>query len=74
MTPRRSASGRFWLSFAFASCQHYETGLYTAHRHLAAEDGRRRRIATFVGDMDRIDAGGGLQHLGGEVHDRAVAR
>lgn len=26
------------LRFAFASCQHYEAGLYTAHRHLAAED------------------------------------
>lgn len=26
------------LRFAFASCQHYEQGFYTAHRHLAAED------------------------------------
>jgi alkaline phosphatase D len=26
------------LRFAFASCQHYETGLYTAYRHMAAED------------------------------------
>jgi len=24
--------------FAFASCQHYEAGFYTAYRHLAAED------------------------------------
>ena len=24
--------------FAFVSCQHYETGLYTAYEHLAAED------------------------------------
>jgi alkaline phosphatase D len=26
------------LRFAFASCQHYEQGLYTAYRHLATED------------------------------------
>ncbi|MBC7366334.1 MAG: alkaline phosphatase D family protein [Undibacterium sp.] len=26
------------LRFAFASCQHYETGLYTAYEHLARED------------------------------------
>jgi alkaline phosphatase D len=26
------------LRFAFASCQHYETGLYTAYQHLARED------------------------------------
>lgn len=26
------------LRFAFASCQHYETGLYTAYQHMAAED------------------------------------
>jgi alkaline phosphatase D len=26
------------LRFAFASCQHYEQGLYTAYRHMAAED------------------------------------
>ena len=26
------------LNFAFASCQHYEQGFYTAYRHLAAED------------------------------------
>jgi alkaline phosphatase D len=26
------------LRFAFASCQHYETGLFTAYRHMAAED------------------------------------
>ena len=25
------------LRFAFASCQHYETGYYTAYRHMAAE-------------------------------------
>jgi alkaline phosphatase D len=26
------------LRFAFASCQHYETGLFTAYRHMAEED------------------------------------
>jgi alkaline phosphatase D len=26
------------LRFAFASCQHYESGLYTAYQHMAAED------------------------------------
>ena len=26
------------LRFAFASCQHYESGFYTAYRHMAAED------------------------------------
>ena len=26
------------LRFAFASCQHYETGYYTAYRHMVAED------------------------------------
>ncbi len=26
------------LRFAFASCQHFETGLFTAYQHLAAED------------------------------------
>ena len=26
------------LRFAFASCQHYETGLYTAYQHMAKED------------------------------------
>jgi alkaline phosphatase D len=26
------------LRFAFASCQHYETGFFTAYRHLAVED------------------------------------
>jgi alkaline phosphatase D len=26
------------MKFAFASCQHYETGYYTAYKHLAADD------------------------------------
>lgn len=35
--PARGAqNGR--MNFAFASCQHYEAGYFTAYRHLAAED------------------------------------
>lgn len=26
------------MNFAFVSCQHYETGYYTAYKHLAADD------------------------------------
>ncbi|MEX1039928.1 MAG: alkaline phosphatase D family protein [Pirellulaceae bacterium] len=36
-TPRRSAKPD-QLRFAFASCQHYESGLYTAYEHMAKED------------------------------------
>lgn len=35
------------LRLAFASCQHYEWGHYTAHRHLAAED---LDLVAFLGD------------------------
>ena len=35
-TPRDGSLDK--LSFAFASCQHYEAGHYTAFRHMAAED------------------------------------
>ncbi|MCH9052666.1 MAG: alkaline phosphatase D family protein [Proteobacteria bacterium] len=35
------------LRFAFASCQHYEQGYYTAHRHLAGED---LDLVLFLGD------------------------
>ncbi len=35
------------LSFAFASCQHYEDGFYTAHRHMARED---LDLVIFLGD------------------------
>jgi alkaline phosphatase D len=35
------------LRFAFASCQDYQAGLYTAHRHLAAED---IAFVAFLGD------------------------
>ena len=35
------------LRFAFASCQHFEHGYYTAHRHLAADD---LDLVVFLGD------------------------
>jgi alkaline phosphatase D len=35
------------LRFAFASCQHYEQGLYTVHEHLARED---QDLIVFLGD------------------------
>ena len=38
-TKTAAAEGtRVPLSFAFASCQHYEHGFYTAYRHMAEED------------------------------------
>jgi alkaline phosphatase D len=36
------------LSFAVVSCQHYETGLYTAYKHLAAES--NVDLVTHLGD------------------------
>jgi len=35
------------LRFAFASCQHYEHGYFTAHRHLATDD---LDLMAFLGD------------------------
>jgi alkaline phosphatase D len=35
------------LSFAFASCQHYEQGYFTAYRHVIAED---PDLVVFLGD------------------------
>jgi len=40
-----AAAGR--LRFAFASCQHFEHGYYTAHRHIAGED---LDLVIFLGD------------------------
>ena len=34
----QAAGARVPLNFAFASCQHYEHGFYTAYRHIAEED------------------------------------
>ena len=35
------------FKFGFASCQHYEQGLYTAYQHMAAED---LDLVVFLGD------------------------
>ncbi len=43
--PRQAAPAR--LRFAFASCQHYETGYYTALRHMSKED---LDLAVHLGD------------------------
>ena len=36
------------LRFAFASCQHFETGYYTAYEHMARED--KLDLVAFLGD------------------------
>ena len=55
------------LSFAFASCQHYETGYYTAYAHMAEEG---PDLVFHLGDYiyegqanPRVRA-----HVGGELH------
>ena len=55
------------LRFAFASCQHYETGLYTAYEHMLRED---VDLVFHLGDY--IYEGAGLdqrirKHLGPEI-------
>ena len=55
------------LRFAFCSCQHFEQGLYTAHRHLAGES---VDLVFFLGDY--IYEGPGTpgrvrEHLGAEI-------
>jgi len=55
------------VRFAFASCQHYEQGLYTAHGHLAAEE---IDLVAFLGDYIYEDggvAGRVRTHVGPEV-------
>ena len=55
------------LRFAFASCQHYEQGYYTALRHLADED---VRFLAFLGDYiyeDGAIAGRPRQHGDHEI-------
>ena len=56
------------LKFAFASCQHFETGYYTAYEHMAEND---LDLIFHLGDY--IYEGAGRkdqirQHLGGEIH------
>lgn len=55
------------MRFAFASCQHYETGLYTAYEHLAGQD---FDLVFHLGDY--IYEKGGIegrlrQHHGAEI-------
>lgn len=55
------------LRFAFASCQHYEHGYYTAYRHMAAED---LDFVLHLGDYiyEGPAGGGGVRaHEGPEV-------
>jgi alkaline phosphatase D len=56
------------LRFAFASCQHYETGYYTAYQHMADQD---LDLVFHLGDY--IYEGQGKEnqirkHLGKEIH------
>jgi len=55
------------LRFAFASCQHYETGLFTAYEHMAKDD---LDLVFHLGDYIYEDAGRDKQvrkHLGRET-------
>ena len=56
------------LRFAFASCQNYEHGFYTAYRHMAEED---PDLVLHLGDYiyeRRFGAGQVRRHEAGEVH------
>ncbi|MGD9646327.1 MAG: alkaline phosphatase, partial [Pirellulales bacterium] len=56
------------LRFAFASCQHFEAGLYTAYEHMAKED---LDLVIHLGDYiyeGAGHAGGVRQHIGGEIN------
>ncbi|MGH9632868.1 MAG: alkaline phosphatase D family protein, partial [Bryobacteraceae bacterium] len=55
------------LSFAFASCQHYETGYFTAYQHMAQED---IELVVHLGDYiyeSGARAGRVRQHTGAEI-------
>ena len=55
------------LRFAFASCQHYETGLYTAYSHMVRED---LDLVFFLGDYIYEGPGRDNQlrtHVGPEI-------
>jgi alkaline phosphatase D len=55
------------LNFAFASCQHYETGYYTAYEHMVRED---LDLIVFLGDYIYEDGGRdgrGRKHTGAEI-------
>jgi alkaline phosphatase D len=56
------------LRFAFASCQHFETGLFTAYQHMAKED---LDLIAHLGDYIYEGAGREKQirqHVGPELH------
>lgn len=55
------------MKFAFVSCQHFESGFYTAYEHLAQED---IDFVVHLGDYiyeDGASAGGVRQHIGEEI-------
>lgn len=55
------------LRFAFASCQHFETGLFTAYEHMLRED---LDLVVHLGDYIYEDAGQDKrvrQHVGQEI-------
>ncbi len=55
------------LRFAFASCQHFETGYYTAYKHMAAEE---LDLVVHLGDYIYEGPGrdnGVRKHTGGEI-------
>jgi len=55
------------LRFAFASCQHYETGLYTAHDHLSQEDiDLAFHLGDYIYEYAGVD-GRVRKHVGGEI-------
>src|SRR5690606_34136360 len=64
--PERSAQPE-QLRFAFASCQHYETGLYTAYEQMAKDD---LDLVFHLGDYVYEDGGRDdrlRRHAGGEI-------
>jgi alkaline phosphatase D len=76
---RTATSLPFWesprrMKFAFSSCQHYETGFYTAYRHMADED---LDLVLFLGDYiyeDGVSPTLPRQHDGGEPLTLAAYR
>ncbi len=55
------------LSFAFVSCQHFETGLYSGYRHMAGQD---HDLVVHLGDYIYEGAGSAgklRKHVGGEI-------
>jgi alkaline phosphatase D len=62
------------LRFAFASCQHFETGWYTAYQHMAAED---LDLIAHLGDYIYEGAGTDKKvrkHVGPLLHELADFR